>query len=214
MTPTLDRDGYTILRGAVPLPAVHAAVRRLNLAIREEGLTAEQITEWQHRGFFPHLRETAVMWELLGTARPTRIRDAVELRPGDSWAEPQLHLRFPDRAQDIPLTPHIDEVPPWVLGRTYRGIVGVSLTDCGPDDGAVAVWPGSHLPGCYIDSDHDWQPGDECANCGALTSDPVPVPLAAGDAIVMHPKLAHAGTLNLGHAVRMAVYFRLLAGAS
>lgn len=61
---------------------------------------------------------------------------------------------------------------------------------------ALFVWQGSHL---------DPHPVPRQA--------PVAVPLNAGDAVVMHPKLAHAGSLNLGHTVRTMVYFRLLGGS-
>jgi hypothetical protein len=80
--------------------------------------------------------------------------------------------------------------------RRYRAIVGVALTDHGPDDGALHVWPGSHDENTALDEFHSWAP--------------VPVPLNAGDAVVMHPKLAHAGSLNLGHKMRGMAYFRLL----
>lgn len=78
--------------------------------------------------------------------------------------------------------------------RRYKAIVGVALTDHGPDDGALHVWRGSHDG-----------PLQRCI--------PVPVPLRAGDAVVMHPKLAHAGSLNLGSTWQARVYFRMLAAA-
>lgn len=42
---------------------------------------------------------------------------------------------------------------------------------------------------------------------------PTMLTLTAGDALLMHPRLAHAGTLNRGPTIRTAVYFRLVAGA-
>ncbi|HMC68457.1 MAG TPA: phytanoyl-CoA dioxygenase family protein, partial [Mycobacteriales bacterium] len=60
----------------------------------------------------------------------------------------------------------------------------------GERDGTPHVWPGSHR--------------------GGRTGDPVPVPLEAGDALIMHPALEHSGSLNLGPTIRCAVYFRLL----
>ncbi len=182
---SLREEGYVVLRDAVPQTAVTAAVRRLNLAIRQHGLTPEQIDEGQRAGFFPHLRWEPQVWDVL----PDVAAGLLGWQEGDEWAEPQLLLRFPDEEQDWVLEPHVDVVPPWAAGRSYRGIVGVSLTTAGPRDGVVALWPGSHR-------------GESAPTMA--------VPMAAGDVLVMHPDLGHSGTLNLGAQVRMAVYFRLV----
>ncbi len=65
----------------------------------------------------------------------------------------------------------------------------MALTAAGPSDGAPNVWPGSNL---------------------GQTGEHRPVPLQAGGALVMHPALQHAGSLNLGGRVRCAICFRLL----
>jgi hypothetical protein len=183
----LEEDGYTVLPDAVPPAAVSGALRLLNLAIRRHGLTADEIAACQRGTFFPHLRWEPEIWATL----PDVAAELLGWQEGDDWAEPQLLLRFPDEAQPWPLEPHVDELPPWARDRTYRGVVGVALTPTGPDDGAVCVWPGSHR-------------GER----RACTT----VPLPAGGAILMHPQLGHAGTLNLGPTIRTAVYFRLLSG--
>ena len=184
----LERDGYVVLRNAVAPDAVSVVVRRLNMAIRHHGLTPEEIAEWQTTGFFPHLRREPEVWGVLPAAAP----ELLGWEEGDQWGDPQLLLRFPDEQQDSSLEPQAD-LPPWAGDRSYRGIVGVALTTTGATDGVAYVWPRSHV-------------GEE----HPMT----PVPLAAGDALVMHPGLGHTGTLNLGPAVRMAVYFRLIAGAA
>lgn len=186
-----DADGYFVLRGAVDAAAVDACLRRLHLAIREHGLTAEEIAECQQMTFFPHLRWEPEVWGVL----PADAAELLGWRDGDEWAEPQLLLRFPDREQDWPLEPHIDETPPWAGGRRYRGIVGVALTTARSLDGAPRVWRGSHIG--TIGDDHL-----------------VEITLAAGDALVMHPSLAHSGSLNLGSSIRTSVYFRLLEGSA
>lgn len=184
----LDDRGFVVLPQAVPAPAVAAALRLLNLTIRREGLSAQQIAEWQHGTFFPHLRWEPEVWGVL----PSVAAELMGWQEQDDWAEPQILLRFPDEAQPWPPQPHVDSVPPWSQGRRYRGIVGVALTSGGTDDGVPYVWPCSHR-------------GDDAS--------PAPVPLAAGDALFMHPRLGHSGTLNLGPTVRAAVYFRLLTAA-
>jgi hypothetical protein len=184
----LDTEGYLVGRQAVSAPVVREALRRLNLAIRSHGLSASEIDECQRTTFFPHLRWEPEIWALL----PEAAAGLLGWQPGDEWAEPQILLRFPDPDQPWPLEPHVDQAPEWATGRTYRGIVGVALTSASPDEGSPRVWPGSHR---------------------GAPSAPVPVPLEAGDMLVMHPLLAHSGSLNLGPTVRFVVYFRLLAGA-
>ena len=184
---TLEEQGYVVLRQAVRPPAVTTALRRINLAIRHHGLTAEQIAEWQLATFFPHLRWEPEIWGVL----PPAAAELLGWREGDDWGDPQILLRFPDEDQPWRFEPHVDALPPGQEHRSYRGIVGVALTDAGARDGVACVWPRSHL-------------GED--------SEMTPVPLSAGDALVMHPQLGHTGTLNLGASIRTAVYFRLLAG--
>ncbi|MBW8801458.1 MAG: phytanoyl-CoA dioxygenase family protein [Streptomyces sp.] len=189
MQATLDTDGYTVLRQAVAPERLRAALRMLNLAIRRYGLTAEEIAECQAATFFPHLRWEPEVWGVL----PPAAGEVLGMADGDEWAEPQLLLRFPDEDQPWPLQSHIDEAPPWAEGRRYKGIVGVALTPAGPEDGTPFVWAGSHR--------------------GPVDTAPQPVPLEAGDAIVMDPALEHSGSLNLGPSTRFAIYFRLLTPA-
>jgi hypothetical protein len=183
----LQRDGYAVGRAVVGQVALRAALRRLNLAIRSNGLTADEIDRCQRATFFPHLRWEPEIWGLL----PDGAAELLGWEEDDEWAEPQILLRFPDQGQPWPLEPHVDRPPDWAAGRPYRGIVGVALTGSGPDQGSPRVWPGSHA---------------------GRRSEPIPVPMEAGDVLVMHPLLAHSGSLNLGHNIRYAVYFRLLAG--
>ena len=183
----LEQDGYVVLREAVEPAAVAAALRRLNLAIRHHGLSPEEIASCQQATFFPHLRWEPEIWGAL----PPAAAELLGWQQGDEWAEPQILLRFPDEAQPWRYEPHVDALPPGREDRAYLGIVGVSLTTAGPQDGVACVWPGSHR---------------------GTAGDMTPVPLGAGDALVMHPQLGHTGTLNLGPTIRTALYFRLIAG--
>ncbi len=183
----LEEQGYAVLRGAVGLEAVSTALRRLNLAIRQHGLSTDDIWTCQLATFFPHLRWEPEVWGAL----PPAAAELLGWQEGDEWGDPQILLRFPDEAQPWTFEPHVDALPPGQEHRTYRGIVGVALTPAGAQDGAACVWPGSHR-----------------GEPGQMT----PVPLEAGDALVMHPQLGHTGTLNLGPTIRTAIYFRLLAG--
>jgi hypothetical protein len=183
-----DEDGYLVLQQATAPERVIAARRLLYLSIRRHGLTPQEILDCQQSTFFPHLRWQPEIWGVL----PPDAAELLGWTEGDEWAEPQILMRFPDEEQPWPLEPHLDESPPWAQGRPYRGIVGVALTAAGDVDGAVSVWPGSHQ---------------------GRVSEPLSVPLAAGDALVMHPALQHSGSLNLGASIRSAVYFRLVSAA-
>jgi hypothetical protein len=183
----LADEGYVVLRGAVGEAAITAALRLLNLTIRLRGLTAEEINVCQQTTFFPHLRWDPEVWGVL----PPAAAELIGWQEGDDWAEPQLLLRFPDEVQSWPLEPHVDQLPSWSDAKSYRGIVGIALSSAAANDGAPRVLPRSHR-------------GEKL--------EPVPVPMAAGDALVMHPDLAHSGSLNLGSTIRYAIYFRLLGG--
>jgi ectoine hydroxylase-related dioxygenase (phytanoyl-CoA dioxygenase family) len=183
----LDADGYVVVTAAVGDDAVDRALRRLNMTLRQHGITPGQIEEWSDGTFFPHLRWEPEVWGVL----PAFAAELFGWREGDDWADPQLLLRFPDESQQWPVEPHVDRLPDWASDTAYRGIVGVALTPAGERDGAPCVWPGSHR--------------GEAAESVALA-------LRPGDALFMHPQLGHSGRLNLGPTVRTAVYFRLLAG--
>ena len=184
---TLEDEGYVVLRGAVEPGNVKTALRRLNLAIRQHGLSTDDIWTCQLATFFPHLRWEPEIWAAL----PPMAAELLGWQEGDDWGDPQLLLRFPDEEQPWSFEPHVDTLPPGQEHRSYRGIVGVALTTARAEDGVVCVWPRSHR-------------GEE----SVMT----PVELEAGDAIVMHPQLGHTGSLNLGPTIRTAIYFRLLAG--
>ena len=187
MLTSFEADGYAVLPQAVDPAKVDAALRMIFLAFRRYGVSSEEIASWQTATFFPHLRWEPEVWGVL----PPQAAEVMGWAEGDEWAEPQLLVRLPDEDEPWPLAPHVDQPPPWAGGRTYKGIVGVALTAAGARDGTPHVWPGSHR--------------------GERRGDPVPVPLEAGDAIVMHPALEHSGSLNLGPTIRCAIYFRLLA---
>jgi hypothetical protein len=168
------------------MPArVEAAMRRLLMELRWHGLTPQQAEEWSDGTFFPHLRWEPEIWATL----PDVAAELFGWREGDDWAEPQLVMRFPDAEQQWRMQPHVDRLPEWATGRTYRGITGVALTAATARDGAPYVWPGSHR---------------------GADSEPMPLTLSPGDALFMHPQLRHSGGLNLGATIRTAIYFRLL----
>jgi hypothetical protein len=175
----IERDGYAVYRGLVSPSAIDAALRRVHLELLHLGLTAEQIAEYHEtKVWFPHLRFEPEILALL---------DGVpdELKAG-TICEPQILLHLPDDAQDWPLEPHVDALPPWASDRVYRLVLGVALTPGREANGGLMVWPFGG-------------------------GGPLAVDLEPGDAVAMHPELGHSGGLNRRGAIRYAVYFRFLA---
>jgi hypothetical protein len=107
-----------------------------------------------------------------------------ELRDGQQ-CDPQIVLQPPDDCEEQELVPHVDQEPEWAAGRRFLRIVGVALTPASAANGGLQVWP---LDG----------------------AEPHALDLAAGDAVVMHPKLPHSSGLNREGAIRYAVYLRFL----
>jgi hypothetical protein len=134
MAPLLGSAGYAVLRGAVPQPAVDAALRRIHLDLLHNGLSAEQIAEYHEvKVWFPHLRWEPEIVALLETIPPA-------LRTGE-LCDPQILLHLPDEAAEWPLEPHTDRTPPWAGERRYRLVVGVALTPGHDANGGLVVWP-------------------------------------------------------------------------
>src|SRR5215212_8543188 len=101
-----EREGYAVLRGVVPDDAVESMLRRVHLEVLHAGLTAEQIADYHRtKVWFPHLR-----WEPEVLALLEHLPS--ELRQG-TVCEPQILLHLPDEADEFPLEPHVDELPPW-----------------------------------------------------------------------------------------------------
>jgi len=181
----LQEHGFLVFRHHVDPGLVENALRRLNLEILRVGITAEQIDKWKYATYWPSIRDDQAFLDL---REP--VRDLLQPRDDEVWGDAQLLLRFPDEADDWPLTPHVDELPEWAGDRRYAAIAGVALSRSTLSDGCLAVWPGSHRG----------EPADE----------PELVELDAGDVVVMHPDLQHSSTLNRGGSIRYAVYYRLL----
>lgn len=174
--------GYAVLHGAVPREAVDRALRHLHLALVRNGLPADRLGEWLWAAhWFPELKWDEPIAALAGHL-PATLRDG-------ELCDPQIVLQPPDDCADTELVAHVDREPGWAGGRGYLRIAGVALSDAGPDDGGLVVWP--------FDA-----------------GQPEPLELEAGDVVVMHPQLPHASGLNRGGRIRYAVYFRFLARES
>jgi hypothetical protein len=130
----LERQGYTVLRGAVPADAIDRALRHLHLDIVRNGLPAERLAEWLWAShWFPHLK-----WDAPIASLVEHLPE--ELRSGE-MCDPQIVLQPPDDCDAVELVPHVDKVPDWADGRPYLRIVGVALSGAGPETGNLVVWP-------------------------------------------------------------------------
>jgi hypothetical protein len=174
----IETEGWAVLRGVIPSAVVENVLRRLHLEVLRFGLTAGQIAEYHEtKVWFPHLRWEPEILAVLQHFPPALCEGEL--------AEPQILLHLPDQADEWPLEPHVDELPPWAAGRPYRLIVGVALAPGRRTNGGLMVWPFGG-------------------------GGPLPVELEAGDAVAMHPQLGHSGGLNHEGGIRYALYFRFL----
>jgi hypothetical protein len=209
----LARDGYLQLRGAVPPPRIEAALRVINRSLGERGIPPDRLRELRSRTFCPELVGAP---EIRALYDETRARALAEAAIGRVRApsEGQIALRFP-QAQAGSTVPHIDGmytpdngVPAGTL-QHFTALLGVYLSDVpGPDAGNFTVWPGSHR----LLEAHFRQHGTASIVDGFPSlALPPPKPLLgrAGDVVLAHYALAHAGAPNLGPHVRYAVFFRL-----
>jgi hypothetical protein len=146
------------------------------------------------------------------------------LRAGLDVEEPgsaQLAITFPPWPHR-PGGPHVDGLtPPEADGRpgTFSMLAGVWLTDhCGPDQGNLYIWPGSHLGfGSYLaERGADALSRVEEMNPGPYPDielgEPVQVTGPAGSVLFAHYLLAHnigGHDGRPGAPARQTVYFRL-----
>jgi hypothetical protein len=130
----LERDGFAVLRGAVPPQAVDAALRHVHLDLVRTGLPAETLGEWLWAAhWFPHLK-----WDEPIAGLVEHL--PAELREGE-LCDPQILLQPPDDCEDVAIEPHVDREPEWAAGRSYARIVGVALSAARRETGNLVVWP-------------------------------------------------------------------------
>jgi hypothetical protein len=209
----LLRDGYLLIRGAVPPTRVTAALTVINRSLGAHGLPPDRLPELRARTFCPELVGAP---EILALYADTTVRAVAEAAIGrvSVPGEGQIALRFP-QTEARPPFPHIDGmytpengVPAGTL-QHFTALAGVFLSDVAlPDAGNFVVWPGSHA----LMAEHFRQAGTSAILSGfpsLALPEPRPLLARAGDAVLAHYLLAHTAGANLAAHVRYATFFRL-----
>lgn len=219
------RDGFVVLRGAVP-PARVRAARAAIAASLEADRSVGQMQRFLSDTFCPDLTRHPDVLALLPPLLPS-IASLLGTTEPPSADTAQIALRFPQ------LTPmahdrfgfHLDGYPSGLndvpKGTIFRNtlLAGVYLTPLpGPDRGNLVVWPGSHRVFAAhlraLDAPAFLRArGAEALLAAIREVDPGPphqVEVAAGDAVLAHHLLAHGAADNFTLHTREAIYFRLL----
>ena len=117
---------------------------------------------------------------------------------------------------DFPVPWHQDGTSdPFELDPARSITLWAALTDATAESGALRVIPGSHLHGYlptrYDDPDSEGRGRPLRTDIPAGSPDPVIVPVAAGEALLMDVRLLHASPSNTSSAPRMGLNVRYVA---
>ena len=212
---SLRREGFVLLRKALPLELVERALTVINHGIGE-GMSPEKMPIFRAQSYVPELQIHPAVTDLLHASPLLGLTESVF---GVGGLEPvtkgQITVRFPELEPRRTPRGHIDGFPTATNGvpqgtiRSFTGLIGVYLTPVrSPDAGNFTVWPGSHetLSAHFRD-----QPVDALLN-GMPDLDlgsPNPVQAEPGDAVLAHYMLAHSAGVNRSPYPRYMVFFRL-----
>lgn len=152
---------------------------------------------------------------VFGLLHAPRILDAVEqLIGGELFANPIQHVRIkPPRTQVNALGSTLTKKTGWHQDQgvsrqeaddTEMITVWVAITDATPENGCLQLIPGSHTAGI---STHC--PSDEMTIPDKLLNgDPLPVPVRAGSALLLHRRTQHASLDNCSGSIRWSFDLR------
>jgi ectoine hydroxylase-related dioxygenase (phytanoyl-CoA dioxygenase family) len=222
---SFHRDGYVLLRGAIPLDRVRAARAVIADALERDTSHGEML-RFLGSSFLPSAASHAALTGLIEPVH-ARIAKLLGVARAPTTSEVQIALRFPqmeprgEKRHGF----HLDGfpsagngIPTGTVDRSTL-LVGAYLTPVrGPDRGNFVVWPGSHRAFAtwlreidalaYLRSHgaealltriRAFEPGDE----KQLEVEP-------GDVVLAHHLLGHGAADNLSLHTREALYFRLM----
>lgn len=212
-------QGFIQLPNAVPSELVRNALRAVNYSIGNVGKTGENAAGSRSSFFCAELLQADVILDLYRNPQVMGIAEELlgkgNVLPVES-AKP--YPRFPDAEDASPrLGGHIDGIgngsngqPKGKYKRSFTMFAVIYLADVPePESGNFTVWPGSHR----TFADYFRSNGHEVLSQGSpridLPEGPVMVTGKAGDLILAHHQIYHAGGYNLSPSVRHAVIARL-----
>jgi hypothetical protein len=212
----LYADGYVVLRGIVPRPAVNAALRAINSSLGGLGIDPAKLSQFRAQTYCPELTASEEIRALINGSPLFALAESAvgqgKLRPVRAG---QIALRFPSMQPARLTGPHIDGmytptngVPKGTIAN-FTALAGVYLSEVDDDfAGNFAVWPGTHR----TFERYFRERGPQALLEGMPQVElPAPVQIRGrpGDAVLCHYQLAHAAMGNQSPNVRYACFFRL-----
>lgn len=213
-------DGYLHVPAVVPQPMVETALRAVNHSIGHVGMTGGNPARFTTDAFCHELRESAWLTDIFNKTPILALAEEL-LGPGN--VQPiqsvQIAPRFPLPlgAEPRPDPGHLDGIGGGMNGmakgvyrRNFTLFAVVYLVDVPePESGNFTVWPHSHVEF----QDYFRQVGHEVLSQGVphieLTRAGIMVTGKAGDVILAHHQLQHAGGHNVSPHVRHALISRI-----
>jgi len=216
------RDGFIIVRSAVPSCLVAAALAQINSALMTPGSIIKDDAGLAQ--ICPGARQHETVIALL---RATPLWTYAQRLLGRGCVAPCNNAQLALRGPDLKGAPLKDgEMPPkvWHIDGMDKGkhspfsvLLGVALSDQSqPNCGNLVAFRGSHHvlqpllrteveAGSSLFSKEDWT-GDKKPSF----TDGEQILLQPGDAILLHQKVAHRVGVNLSPHIRYQTYFRLM----
>ena len=206
-------DGFCLLPSAVSRDVVDAALGRINRAFTTYGIRPEDNQRHYDLTYFPEITSAPEIKALYGRTQLHHLAEQLISERAQATGT-QIALRFPED-QARALQPHVDGTfHRHTGGRGYihhfTALAGVFLSEAGPGDGTLYVWPGSHLA---LAAHFARNGADRIIRFGELPEidfgPPVPLHVRPGDAFIAHNLLVHSISSNIGPNIRYAVFFRV-----
>jgi len=213
------RDGYVVVRSAVPRLMTDAALYAINHSLGYEGLAFDDLPTFRAQSYCPNVKQTPVISDLFNK---TPLFELVDAMLGQGNLQPvaggQIALRFPGHGKQNTrkVRGHLDGIgtgtngiPVGQFKRGFSALVTVLLQDLPePFAGNFTVWPQSHR----VAERFFQQATPEKLREGMpeldLPCEPVQVTGRAGDAVISHHQLVHGAAPNQSPNIRYAAIFR------
>ena len=225
------RDGYIILREAIPRDLLIATRKLVNKAYKQNKWSVKG--PWDVALHFDEDVQSAP--EIPALVSNTCLAEALEdlLGKGNAkWGKKcQIAFRIKDKKlirQGVTLTQPMDKLKYHVdggngatrhNGTPFAILMGVCLSPGQMKDenrGQLNVWPGSHLQLHEIIKDRCKKgliDGPNTLHCedgkNIDVGDPIRVRLRPGDVVIAHQRLGHSGGINLVDQIRKNLYYRV-----